>query len=150
MKHINLWIMVVVLIIFGLQLAACQQSHQSSHTEHPAEIVKTPGSDLHHVILTEKAMERLDLKTDEVREVNDPQSGGTLKRIVPYSALIYDPHGKTWVYTSPRPRTFYRNEVEVDYIEGDMVFLKDGPPTGTIIASVGVAELYGTEFEVGH
>jgi hypothetical protein len=69
---------------------------------------------------------------------------------VPYSSSIYDPNGKTWVYTSPRPRTFYRKECVVNYIEGDMVFLKDGPPTGTKIASVGVAELYGAEFEVGH
>jgi hypothetical protein len=113
------------------------------HTEHPSEIVKTPGSDLHHVILTEKAIERIDLKTDKVRE----NSNG---KFVPYSSLIYDPNGRTWVYTSPRPRTFYRSECVVDYIEGDRVFLKDGPPTGTIIASVGVAELYGTEFEVGH
>jgi hypothetical protein len=135
--------MVVVLIISGLQLSACQKSHDSHLTEHPSEIVKTPGSDLHHVILTEKAIERIGLKTDQVRENGDG-------KFVPYSSLIYDPNGKTWVYTSPRARTFYRNECVVDYIEGDMVFLKDGPPVGTIIASVGVAELYGTEFEVGH
>jgi hypothetical protein len=135
--------MVVVLIISGLQLSACQKGHQAHQTEHPSELVKTPGSDLHHVVLTEKAIERIDLKTDQVRE-ND--NG----KFVPYSSLIYDPNGKTWVYTSPRPRTFYRKECVVNYIEGDMVFLKDGPPTGTKIASVGVAELYGAEFEVGH
>jgi hypothetical protein len=70
--------------------------------------------------------------------------------MVPYSALIYDPQGQTWVYTSPAPRTFVRHKVEVDYIEGDMVYLKDGPPAGTVIASVAVAELYGTESGVGH
>ena len=32
----------------------------------------------------------------------------------------------------------------------DGVVLLDGPPAGTLIASVGVAELYGTELEVGH
>jgi hypothetical protein len=31
-----------------------------------------------------------------------------------------------------------------------MAILKDGPPAGTVVASVGVAELYGTEFKVGH
>jgi hypothetical protein len=40
--------------------------------------------------------------------------------------------------------------VEVDYIEGDTVVLNDGPAPGTVVASVGVAELYGTEFAVGH
>ena len=75
---------------------------------------------------------------------------GTRRKVVPYSSLIYDPHGQTWVYTSPKPRTFIRRKVEVDYIEGNVVVLDDGPPTGTVIASVGVAELYGTEFKVGH
>jgi hypothetical protein len=64
--------------------------------------------------------------------------------------LIYDPQGQTWIYTSPSARTFVRHKVEVDYIQGDVAVLKDGPPTGTVVASVGVAELYGTEFKVGH
>jgi hypothetical protein len=143
MKHINLWIIVMVMIISGLQLSACQQHLDGHHTEHPAEVVKTPGSDLHHVILTEKAIQRIDLKTDHVRDKG-------AQKVVPYSSLIYGPHGQTWIYTSPEPRTFVRYRVDVDYIEGDTVWLNDGPPTGTKIASVGVAELYGTEFEVGH
>lgn len=75
---------------------------------------------------------------------------GKKRKVVPYSALIYDPNGDTWVYTSPTPRTFIRYEVEVDYIEGNMAVLDEGPPTGTVIATVGVAELYGAEFKVGH
>lgn len=75
---------------------------------------------------------------------------GKKRKVVPYSALIYDPNGDTWVYTSPTPRTFVRQEVEVDYIEGHMAVLDEGPPTGTVIAVVGVAELYGAEFKVGH
>ena len=74
----------------------------------------------------------------------------TPQKVVPYSALIYDPFGLTWIYTSPEPRTFVRHQVQVDYIEGDVAILSDGPPTGTVVASVAVAELYGTEFEVGH
>ena len=64
--------------------------------------------------------------------------------------IIYDPHGHTWVYTSPKERTFVRAEIMIDRIDGDRVYLKEGPPLGTIVASVGVAEIYGTEFEVGH
>src|SRR5438132_13410356 len=72
------------------------------------------------------------------------------RKVVPYSALIYDQHGQTWVYTSSSARTFLRHKVEVYHIQGDVAILKDGPPTGTVVASVGVAELYGTEFKVGH
>jgi len=75
---------------------------------------------------------------------------GTDRKVVPYSALIYDSRGQTWVYTSPDPRSFVRQKVEVDYSQGDLAVFKDGPPTGTIVAAVGAAELYGTEFKVGH
>ncbi len=64
--------------------------------------------------------------------------------------MIYDPHGKTWVYTSTKEsRSFIRHEVDVDYIEGDIVVLNEGPPVDSIVAAVGVAELYGAEFDVG-
>jgi hypothetical protein len=75
---------------------------------------------------------------------------GAKRTVVPYSALIYDSRGQTWVYTSPSPRTFVRQKVEVDQIQGDTGVLSDGPLVGTAVASVGAAELYGTEFKVGH
>ena len=139
----NKWIVIAALAIAGLLLTACQKDHGAHHAEHPAEVEAIPGSDLKKVTLTERAVERLALKTEKVRE---DKSG----KVVPYSSLIYDPMGQTWVYTSPTPRTFVRQKVDVDQIKGDMVYLKDGPPVGTIIASVAVAELYGTEFAVGH
>lgn len=148
MQYINRWL-VAVLIIVGLQITACQKPHSTHQAEHPAEIAKIEGSELSRLTLTEKAMQRLDLKTDHVREVNVKRSASP-RRVVPYSSLIYDPQGQTWVYTSPQPRTFVRHKVEIDYIEGDLVVLNDGPPTGTVVASVGVAELYGAEFKVGH
>ena len=88
-------------------------------------------------------MKRLDVKTDQVRT-----QGG--KSVVPYSALIYDPKGQTWVYTNPQPRTFVRHKVDIDRIEGNTIVLNDGPPPGTTIASVAVAEIYGAELKVGH
>jgi len=148
MKHINK-LMVVALLIAGLQLAACQKPHETHHAEHPAEIAKIEGTELSRVTLTEKAMQRLDLKTDQVREAMVKRSTSP-RRVVPYSSLIYDQKGQTWIYTSPQPRTFVRSKVDVDYIEGEVVVLKDGPPTGTVVASVAVAELYGAEFKVGH
>jgi len=131
------------MIIAAVQLAACQTRHETPDVEHPAEIIKMKGSNLSRVTLSERAIQRLDLKTDQVREL-----GG--KKVVPFSSLIYDPQGQTWVYTSPQPRTFLRHKVEVDYIKDAIVVLNDGPPVGTVVASVAVAELYGAEFRIGH
>ncbi len=74
---------------------------------------------------------------------------GALKKVVPYSAVIYDLTGGTWVYTSPEPLTYVREPISVDYIEGDMAVLADGPDVGTLVATVAVAELYGIDTGVG-
>lgn len=142
MKYSNR-LMVVTLAIAGLQLTACQKHSAAHQAEHPAEVKKIEGSNLSSVTLTEQAMKRLDVKTDQVRE-----HGG--KSMIPYSSLIYDPKGQTWVYTNPQPRTFVRQKVDIDRINGDMVVLNEGPPAGTAIVSVAVAEIYGAEFKVGH
>jgi outer membrane receptor for ferric coprogen and ferric-rhodotorulic acid len=143
MRYINRWL-IAVLVIAALQITACQKHSEMHEAEHPAEIVKVEGTDLSKVILTEKAIERLALKTDKVRE---SKASGT---VVPYSSLIYDINGQAWVYTSPEPRTFVRAKVDVDRVDGNTAILNDGPPVGTVVASVAVAELYGAEFKVGH
>ncbi|NIP26289.1 hypothetical protein GWN28_04775 [candidate division KSB1 bacterium] len=148
MQHINRW-MVTILVIAGWQLTACQKQHGADHAEHPAVVEQIPGSEISKVTLTAKAIKRLDVQMDKVREEKVARSISA-RKVVPYSSLIYDPYGNTWVYTSPEPRTFVRQKVQVDYIEDDIAILKDGPPPGTVVASVAVAELYGTEFEVGH
>lgn len=148
MKHCERWL-VVGLIIVGVSLTACQRVTHTHADESPAKVERIEGSELSRVILTERAIQRIALKTDQIREQRVPRSASP-RRVVPYSSLIYDPLGQTWIYTSPQPRTFVRHKVVVDYIEGDIAVLKDGPPVGTLVVSVGVAELYGTEFGVGH
>ena len=147
MFHNYRW-MIILLIVAGLQVLGCQRS--STHqAEHPAEVEHVEGSDFNLVTLTEKAAQRIDLKTDQVKELAVKRSASKQK-VVPYSSLIYGPNGQTWVYTSPKPLTFVRHKVAVDYIDGEVAVLKEGPPTGTVVASVGVAELYGTDTGVGH
>jgi hypothetical protein len=65
--------------------------------------------------------------------------------VVPYAALIYGLEGETWVYTNPELLVFVREPVVVDYIEGDQAILTEGPSTGAMIVTVGVAELFGAE-----
>jgi len=136
------------MIVSILPLAACSQ-HEShaAHGEQPAQVDKIDGSELNRVTLTERAAERIDLKTTSVLEQD---LNGSMRKVVPYSSLIYDPQGRTWIYTSPQARVFVRELVEVDRIDGDQVFLSKGPAVGTEVASVGVTQIYGAETGVGH
>ncbi|MHC4563885.1 MAG: hypothetical protein ACYS8X_14095 [Planctomycetota bacterium] len=69
--------------------------------------------------------------------------------VVPFSSLIYDIYGDTWVYTNPESRNFLRVPVVVDFIQGEKVVLVDGPAAGTTLVTVGVAELHGADTGVG-
>jgi hypothetical protein len=141
--------MLLALIIAALSLAGCSDKDgyvkiESAHTEHEA------GEEFTLVTFTEKAVERIGVETGEVREIPVSRSHGDKRKVVPYASLLYDPYGKTWVYISPKPFNYVRRPVEVDYIEGDLVVLLDGPPVGTVVVTTGTAEVYGTEFKVGH
>lgn len=75
---------------------------------------------------------------------------GAQRKVVPYAAVIYDTHSKTWVYTSTANLNYVRHSITVEYIEGDRAILSDGPAAGTQVVTVGGAELFGTEFGIGH
>jgi hypothetical protein len=112
----------------------------------PGEAEQTTGA-LYYVI--ESAGREL-APGQRVR-VETPLSGsGAVRKVVPHSAVIYGAHGESWVYTSPEALTYLRHPISIDYIDEDLAVLSDGPPAGTEIVTVGVAELFGTEFEVGH
>jgi len=75
------------------------------------------------------------------------KGSGSQQKVIPYSAILYDTQGATWVYMSADPLTYVRTPVVVEYIDGDMAILSDGPPAGTAVVTVGGQELYGAEFE---
>ena len=140
------WIVSIMIILGGVLLSACGTSAQAETKIEPAHLEPIQGKDYNQITLTDKAAERLDIKTVPVRE---EQVNGKNCLVVPYSTLIYDLNGDTWVYISPAQLTFHREPVTVDYIEDDLVILVDGPPIGTEVATVGVAELYGIDTGVG-
>jgi len=68
---------------------------------------------------------------------------------IPYSAVIYDIHGGTWVYQQTAPQIFVRRRIEVAaVVDGNAVFAH-GPAPGAKIVTSGVMELFGSEFGVG-
>ena len=137
----------LVLIAGVVSLSACSGEASSgydyemaSHHE-PAELEPIKGTDVQRVIFDAVAAKRVGLKTAPIR-----QNGQG--KIMPYAALIYDAEGKTYAYTAPEPLTYVRQQISVDHYDGDSVVLSDGPPAGTEVVTVGVDEVYGTEFEV--
>ena len=74
---------------------------------------------------------------------------GTHRQVIPYDAVLYDLSGESWVYTNPEPLIYVRAPIEIDYVQGDLAILANGPPVGTAIVTTGSAELYGAEFGVG-
>jgi hypothetical protein len=109
-------------------------------------VVKIEGTDTQRVELTERAAQRLGIETTTVKAATGPQAGHT---VVPYAAMIYDADGQASVYTNPAPLSFVRKSITVSTIEGDSVYLIDGPPAGTAVVTVGTAELFGTETGIG-
>ena len=142
------WLLVVpaalAVVLVGLELTEREaEEDAAAGGSEPAHVEPISGSALSRVTLTESAAERLGLETAPIRS-----RGG--RKIAPYSAILYDAQGKTWVYTSRARLTFVRARVEIAAIRGDEALLSSGPPVGTEVASVAAAELYGTEFEVDH
>ena len=64
---------------------------------------------------------------------------------LPWSAVIQDIHGGTWVYEQTGERTYVRRRVAVRYVVDDTAVLAFGPPPGTQVVAAGAAELFGTE-----
>jgi multidrug efflux pump subunit AcrA (membrane-fusion protein) len=133
----------LVLASTALPIAGCTEVETESATGYePSKLAPVKGNDdLQRVTFTAEGAKRVDLQTAAVRRSGKHE-------IVPYASLIYDPEGKTFVYTSPKPLEYLREEVKVDRIEGDRVLLSAGPSPGTEVVTVGAAEVYGTELEV--
>ena len=149
MRHSKRWIAILGLLIAVPQLSACTQtSAEATGGAEPAKVEHVEGSsDVSRLTLTAKAAERLGIQTAQVRE---QKVAGKQRKVIPYGALLYDSKGDTYVYVTAQPLTYVREPVTVDYIGAGSVVLTDGPAAGTVVVSVGAAELYGTETGVGH
>jgi hypothetical protein len=142
------WIL-AVLIVTGLMLPACTRtSVEEPSGADAASVEPIEGSDVSRVILSSDAARRLDVQTAPVGELR-VRHGEKPRLVMPYDALLYDPSGNTWVYTSTEPLAFVRAPVNVDRIDGNEAILSSGPPAGTEVVTVGASELLGVEYEVG-
>lgn len=147
-RQSNLWV-AMLLIIAVLPLSACQGTEEEAAAgNEAAKIEPVEGTDLSRVILTAEAAKRLDIQTAPVREA--AREGAQKQRtVIPYSAVFYETDGETWAYTNSEGLTFVRQSIVIDDIDGDLAVLSSGPPPGTMVVTVGVAELFGAESGVG-
>jgi hypothetical protein len=144
--HHKSWFIVALLLVV-LPLGACNRAQEESAAggEEPATVEPVAGTDLSRIVLTARAAERIGIETAIVRSGQGARTGLT---VMPYSALLYDTEGRAWAYTSTDELTFVRAPLAVERIEADEILLREGPPPGTPVVTVGAAELYGAELGV--
>jgi multidrug efflux pump subunit AcrA (membrane-fusion protein) len=128
----------VCLVVLGLALSACGGSSDSAAPVEPAQVTKLAGG-VSQITLTADAARRIDVKTAVVES-----DGG--ETTIPYSAVLYDPDGATWTYTSPKSLVFVRADITVKSITGERAILTKGPAAGTAVVTLGATELWGVEY----
>lgn len=140
----------VALILIALPWMGCKKN-SVAEKHHPAKVEESGEKGIMKVTLEARAAERIGLETGSIREEQVTLAGGSATRkVMPYGALMYDKKGDTWTYTNPQPLVFLRQRVVVEQIDGDRVVLAEGPPAGTVVATVGSTELMGAEHKYGH
>lgn len=135
---------VAMLLLLGAipLLSGCASAPAEAAKDEAVTVVKV--GEVNEMTLTPKAAERLGMKTTTVAA---GPAGGRLT--IPLSALLYDPDGKTFVYTSPKDLVFKRADVKVLRITAGTVVLSSGPAVGTDVVTIGAAELFGVDTGVG-
>src|SRR5262249_22658721 len=66
--------------------------------------------------------------------------------VVPWSAVMHDIHGGTWLYENTAANTYVRRRIQVRYVVDDQAALENAPPAGAQVVTAGAVELFGTEF----
>ena len=136
----NRW-MAAVLLVVPLLLTACGGTAGEEATTKPAVEQHVKGTDITRVTLTAEAAKRIDIHTATVRS----DRTGT-RTVIPYAAVLYDPNGATWTYTSPKPLVFQREDISVARIDGNSAVLTKGPVIGTLVVTAGATEIWGVEY----
>jgi hypothetical protein len=141
------WI-VALFLAACLPLASCNRAADSTADEQqekkPATVEHLEGPEPARVTLTDDAAKRLDIQTAPVAEA---QAAGQQQKVIPYAAVLYDTNGAAWTWISTAPLTFVRHPIGIDHIDGDKAILSKGPDPGTLVVTVGGAELFGSEME---
>src|SRR3954447_18503093 len=109
------WLAAALLLFVALSLSACANvSNEEEPPREPAKVEKIAGTDVNRIELTKQAVQRLGITTTQVHDLTPPVAGHTG---IDDAALIYDPDGAAFVYTSPEPLVYVRAPVTVEAIQ---------------------------------
>lgn len=153
----------VTALALGGALAGCGSSTEPSIAV-SGRLVGASATSPGQIVLSQLGAQRIGLETAATTAVPAPKPvtkttvvGGVKHTtttpaanpsaavIVPYSSVIYDPSGKTYVFTNTATLTYTEVPITVDRISGDSAYLSVGPRAGTKVVSVGAEELYGVQ-----
>jgi hypothetical protein len=132
-----------VLAALAVPLAGCAKVPGEEAAGEKAAKVEKADNGQNKVILLEEAAKRLGIETAEVSALPAGRES------VPYSAVIYDAEGHSWVFTSGEELSYVKAPITIDRIDGDKAILAEGPPIGTAVVSQGAEELFGVEDGIG-
>jgi len=90
------------------------------------------------------------LRLGERVVVTVPTRAAVESLVVPWSAVVHDISGGTWLYEQVGPQQFVRRRVELLAVTGEVAALARGPQVGAQVVTHGASELYGVEFGAGH
>ena len=65
--------------------------------------------------------------------------------ILPWSAVIHDIHGGTWVFEAIAEHTYSRRRIVVRFVREQLAVLDSGPAVGAKVVTAGASELFGIE-----
>jgi hypothetical protein len=130
---------VAIAVIGAAALAGCGSSVEPKI---PASgvLVNQTATSPGQIILTEVGAQRIGLQTAPAGAAS-----ASAATVIPYSAVVYDPSGKTYAFTNPRPLTFVEVPISIQRIAGRSVYLTQGPKAGAKVVTVGAEELYGVQ-----
>ncbi|MEK9825912.1 MAG: efflux RND transporter periplasmic adaptor subunit, partial [Methylotenera sp.] len=69
---------------------------------------------------------------------------------IPWSAIVFDIHGGSWVYIQKSKNIYERNRVFLDHVTGSNAVMSQGPAEGSHIVVNGALELFGVETGFSH
>jgi hypothetical protein len=152
-----------IAVLVGLGLAGCGSSGAPSIPV-SGQLVGASATSPGHIILSQLGAQRIGLQTavalpvpvpapivttTVVRGVKHtttvPAPKPAAAVIIPYSAVIYDPSGKTYAFARTALLTYAAVPITVQSISGSSAYLSTGPTTGARVVSVGAEELYGIQ-----
>jgi hypothetical protein len=127
----------IAVIAAAAALAGCGSS-TSSKPPAAGLLVNQTATSPGQIILTQLGATRIGVQTAPARASRTAVT-------IPYSAVVYDPSGKTFAFTNPRPLTYVEVPISIDRIAGNTVYLSRGPKAGAQVVTVGAEELYGVQ-----